>query len=79
MVAATTCPKCNSHNIIQKARVTGEGGVAVEVYENPDAWVFKDAHREALNAVVCGQCGYLELYAENPHELFAIYKRGEKS
>jgi hypothetical protein len=43
--------------------------LSVAVYRHPDAWMFKGEVRCRVWAKVCGNCGFTELYAENPTEL----------
>lgn len=74
------CPKCQSAKIIPDVRILDRnysvvGDLSVEIYENPDALLFKGAHNGKLQARICGQCGYTELYLENPAQLFAAYQR----
>ncbi|MFN2513245.1 MAG: hypothetical protein ABR568_17710 [Pyrinomonadaceae bacterium] len=47
--------------------------LSVEIYEKPDAMIFKGTHEGALTASICGECGYTELYVENPQELYSAY------
>jgi predicted nucleic-acid-binding Zn-ribbon protein len=75
------CPKCGSAELIPGVRIVerGEGGTKwslhVEVYEKPDAILFKGPHAGTLTATICGQCGFAELFVSNPHELLAVYKK----
>lgn len=71
MAETLVCPKCKSHKVIPRASVRGDVSLYVEVYEDPDATVFKYAHHSGVTASVCGECGYIELYAEDPQELYA--------
>jgi hypothetical protein len=41
----------------------------VATFGKPDALVFKEKHKSTISAWVCGQCGYLELYADSPSSL----------
>ncbi|MBS1830171.1 MAG: hypothetical protein JST93_33025 [Acidobacteria bacterium] len=75
------CFKCKSEKIIPQVRVmdrghySGDAGdLSVVSYEDPDALVFKGAKRSSLYARICGECGYAELYVENPRELYARYE-----
>jgi predicted acyl esterase len=47
------------------------------IYEKPDALIFKGMHEGALYARVCGECGYAELFLDNPQYLYAVYKSTE--
>ena len=61
-------------------RVRGLGqDLEVEVEGNPDARIFKKAHREALRATVCGECGHVGLSTENPKALWETYIKKNKS
>ena len=79
MLQATNCAKCQSTKIIPKARIIDTNDnfkwdLTVEVYEDPDALIFKGAHRENMFARICGECGYVETYVENPQELYSAYQ-----
>ena len=71
------CVKCGSNRFIDKVRLMdqdgtyGEDDLAVTVYRKPDAMVFKGAVSHPVRPRVCGECGYLELYVEDPVGLLA--------
>lgn len=75
------CPKCKSTQVIKRARIADRGhgnattDLCVELYENPDAMIFKGTRRVPLRAWVCGSCGYTELYVDNPEDLWDFYDR----
>jgi len=73
------CPKCRSLQVIAGVRVRDRGAdfgdLEVVVYENPDALLLKGSHQGKLSATVCAQCGFTELYAANPRELWDAYQR----
>lgn len=54
------------------------GELALMVHENPDATFFKETFYCGLTARVCGACGYAELYAEQPADLYAAYERSQQ-
>jgi len=58
----------------------GEGklDLSVEVYENPDAIVFKGTTRQSLRAWVCGDCGYTELFVEDPGLLLEAHRAARR-
>jgi predicted nucleic-acid-binding Zn-ribbon protein len=63
------CPKCGSKSIIQDAKPINSGDVgalAVVKYRNPDAIMFKGKLMTTLSAWVCEDCGFVELYADEP-------------
>ncbi len=71
------CPKCGSQRLVKGDRIFGrfsdgtKHDLYVEVYEEPDALIFKKAHEGALEARICGDCGLTELYVNNPDELWS--------
>ena len=73
------CSNCKSNKMIPNVHIRDYGDymsnnqLSVEIYENPDAMIFKGAHEGALNAWICGECGYTELYVEKPQELYTVY------
>lgn len=80
MKEVLACSKCNAEKIM-RGRIPdrgdsniGFGDLAVLVYEDPKALVFKGAHKGTLYAQICGECGYAEIYLENPQELYAVYQ-----
>ncbi len=62
-----TCMRCGSKDIVRDVRVVdrGEGNsktdLKLEVYENPDALIFKGTHKARLSADVCADCGFAML------------------
>jgi predicted nucleic-acid-binding Zn-ribbon protein len=75
-----TCPKCNS-NKIAKAMVLDRadgGNIQVAIDAQPNAMVFKDRRTSDVFAKVCGECGFLEFYAEKPRTLYQSYLRSEE-
>lgn len=74
-----SCSKCKSSKVIPKARIVDRADyniatdLTIHVYENPDAMIFKGTHAETLRAWICGECGYVETYVENPQELYTAY------
>jgi predicted nucleic-acid-binding Zn-ribbon protein len=74
------CPKCQSDKIIPDVQIIDRAGhvirLGVKVFEHPEALVFKGAHAADLRSRVCGGCGYVESYVENPQELYSAYLAG---
>ncbi len=75
------CPKCKSEKIVPRVRImdrghgsTDSGDLSVVTYEDPDALIFKGKQRSALFARICGDCGYTELFVENPREIYERYR-----
>jgi predicted nucleic-acid-binding Zn-ribbon protein len=69
------CPKCGSSDIIADARALGSDSfnalqdLSVATYRHPGALIFKGQQTSTLSAWVCGGCGFVELYADNPAAL----------
>ena len=84
-MAAMKCGRCGSEKIMSNLRIRDryEAGVGqdleVEVQSNPDALIFKQTHREALRATVCGECGNVGLSVENPQGLWKAHNQRENS
>ena len=76
-----SCTKCQSRKIIPKVRIidradyNGTTNLTVHVYESPDALIFKHTHDGVLSAWICGECGYVETYVDNPGELYEAYQQ----
>ena len=72
-----TCSKCRSDKVIPDVRIIDQVGhrirLGVNVYEDPEALIFKGTHYSDLRSQVCGECGYVETYVENPGELYSAY------
>ena len=72
MKRTNECPKCGSRDIIANAKAidrVDNGPLAAATMRNPDAVLFKGTVTSPLSAWVCADCGYLELYADNPKSL----------
>jgi len=77
------CSKCKSPKIIPRARIIDRGdynihtNLTVHVYENPEAMIFKGTNQGTLSAWICGECGYVETYIDNPEELYSVYLKAK--
>lgn len=82
------CAKCSSTRVIPRVFVvdesptTSEGvprdnPLRVRIEGDPSAWIRKDRLYGELTARICGDCGYTELYVQNPSELYAKYLKAE--
>ena len=84
-MATMKCGRCGSDKVIPNLGIRDryEAGMGqdleVEIQGNPDALIFKQAHREALKATVCGECGNVGLSVENPQRLWKIYTERKNS
>jgi hypothetical protein len=76
------CVKCQSEKLIPQARIIDKMGhgirLGVKVYENPEALLFKGTHFGELLARICGDCGHVEIYVENPQDLYSTYSDSGK-
>ena len=65
------CSKCKSTKIIPKVRMVdrGEYDVAGDL-----TVILKNIHSGVLRAWICGSCGYVETYGDNPGELYDAYE-----
>jgi predicted nucleic-acid-binding Zn-ribbon protein len=73
------CAKCGSKKIVPLASVmdqgdNSDGALNTYVYSNPEAWVFKGTVYGRLQARICGECGYTELFTTNARELYDAYR-----
>ena len=74
--------KCGSEDLIPGVHVHGgfhARSLKGEVAENPEAWFDKGVHESTLTSVICGKCGFVELYAQEPAELLKAYRRKKPS
>ena len=69
------CPKCGSGDIIADAKAVDRGhgnserDMSVATFGKPTAMFFKDKHVTTISAWLCGQCGFVEYYADSPADL----------
>ena len=74
------CPDCNSQKIIKSAKALDRGDangnhiMQIAVDEKPDALIFKQRNYSTIKAEVCGDCGFIQFYAENPNLLWMAYQ-----
>ena len=78
-----SCVKCGSAKMIPRARVTeltGEyrGEISMGVTERPEALVSKGNKHVNVHARVCGECGYSELYVDDPGDLYESYLKSRE-
>lgn len=71
----SACPKCNSQDIISSARVRPFGAIMTDlgVYVGDQHY----GETSTLRARICGQCGYTELFVDNPQKLLVHYKQSQ--
>ncbi len=75
MKRTNKCPKCGSNDVIADAKAIdrSEGHLqtklSVATFSNPDAFLFKGQMTTTVSAWICGDCGYVELYADSPQSI----------
>ena len=85
MLDSEMCPKCKSTDVIKRARIAdrAQGNAAhdlnVELYENPEAMIFKGTLKGPLRAWICGSCGFTEFYVHNPEELWEFHQKHRRT
>jgi hypothetical protein len=80
MKPADACARCGSSKIIPRARVVDRGDndsqswtLRVSVARDPEAIFFKGEERVDTYARVCGECGFVELFATEPQAIYEAY------
>lgn len=69
------CPKCESRNVLRDAKAIDHYDYGVQqemkvgIDSNPAAWLFKGQASCTVSAWVCGDCGFVEFYADDPKKL----------
>lgn len=73
------CPKCASDRVMDGAYVAEAQGprVVVGVARHPDFGPLETEVSTGVHASVCGSCGYVELWANQPGELWDVYHATE--
>ncbi len=75
-----SCPDCNSQKIIKDAKALDRGDsnsnndMRVSVDEKPDALIFKQRNYSDIRAHICGDCGFIQFYADDPKTLWMAYQ-----
>lgn len=53
--------------------------LSVAVHEKPDAFLFKGTQISSLHAQICADCGFTELYADDPKTLWEALREQKSS
>lgn len=74
------CPKCASDHMMDGTHVSGAQGcrIVVGVDCHPDHGPLDRPMSTQIHACICGSCGFVELYANKPVELYEAYRRAER-
>lgn len=81
MKRTNRCPKCGSTEIIADAEAVDHAGLtdlSVATFRKPDAILFKGQTGSTLSAWVCGDCGYVEFYADEPERLKTAFAESKR-
>jgi hypothetical protein len=67
--------------MIDGAYIAGADGVrvVVGVDRNPDRGPLERPASTGIHGAVCGSCGFVEFYVNQPGELYEAYLRAERS
>jgi predicted nucleic-acid-binding Zn-ribbon protein len=81
MPANDSCRECGSTEFIEADNIyAGDGSnLGIEVSANPKAILLTGTRHSKVKVVVCGHCGFIKLFAENPQELVAAYRKARNS
>jgi predicted nucleic-acid-binding Zn-ribbon protein len=74
------CPKCGSRSVLPGGELkpaADPGSLQVVFFKRPNQVFFPGPVRGDLRAYVCGDCGYTELYVQNPQAVAQALPRGE--
>lgn len=66
------CPKCGSEYIINDAKpdtMLEHVPLVIATREKPGALLFKGRKATGITACVCSDCGFIELYADDPKSI----------
>lgn len=79
MTSYHRCSKCSSDQMMDGAYIAGADGprVVVGVERHPDKGRLTRAVSTQIHCAVCGSCGYVELWANKPTELYEAYRSVE--
>jgi len=84
MMKDGTCPKCSATTIMPNLYITDRGHyntpqpLLIEVVDQPASWLtFGATHNSNILAWICGTCGYIELYVDDPQKLHEKYQAAQ--
>ncbi len=74
------CSKCNSDQMIDGAYIADAQGsrIVAGVERHPDRRRRTHSVSTQVHVSICGSCGYVELWAEKPAELYEAYRRADR-
>ena len=75
MKRTNKCPKCGSSDVIadakaiDRANYNAETELSVATFRKPEAMLFRGKLMTTLSAWICGDCGFVEFYADSPEKI----------
>jgi len=74
----SACPVCGSAKMIPDVQVVDQNesvrmDLKVRVAQKPEALLFKEHVYRSVRAWICGECGYVALFVQNPQDLYKAY------
>jgi hypothetical protein len=77
------CTKCGSTKMAPRASLVDRDalpwqGIGVAVQRSPENLLFKGEERNEIYARVCGECGFIELFATDPAALYEAYLESKR-
>ena len=71
------CPKCSSDHMMDGAFMSAAQGarIVVGIERHPDKGRLTRSVSTQIHASICGSCGFVELYCNQPAELYDAYTR----
>ena len=81
MASYHRCTKCNSDRMVDGAYIAGAQGprIVVGVEHHPEKGRLTRVVSTQVHASVCGSCGYVELWANRPDEIWEAYDRVDQA
>ncbi len=81
MTSYHRCHRCNSDKMMDGVYIVDAQGVRVVVSaeRQPDPGGVSHPVSTLVHACVCGSCGFVELWANRPNELWEAYLRSEQT
>lgn len=75
------CPKCNSLKIMESVAFRPIEGQKLNLSltqpSDNEAWFnIRTSEQFEMFAIVCGECGYSEMYTERPQEMWRRWESG---
>ncbi len=83
-LVVSTCPKCGENRFVGRLDVMdrdGEWGtksLTALLHRKPQNMVLRQTLQIAIEASICGSCGYTELYAKDPAAVWDGYELADR-